>query len=145
MPRHRRIGRRISRHRRISRSRQMSGGAYSSASTYGEYVNGSPSAQYNRTFDQGGPYGQIQGNHIIGAQGQNVPPASQMPNSQQLNLVQSAGRRRHSRSRRHRRGGFLGHVVNQAVVPFALLGMQQTYRKRKGGRRHSRRRSHRRY
>ena len=42
--------------------------------------------------------------------------------------------------RRGRKGGFLGEVVNQAVVPVALLGMQQTYRRRKGGksRRHRR-------
>jgi hypothetical protein len=47
-----------------------------------------------------------------------------------------------------RRGGFLGQLVNQAIVPFSILGMQQTYRrKRQGGkktRRHGRRRSSRR-
>ena len=38
--------------------------------------------------------------------------------------------------KRRRRGGFFGAVVNQAVVPFALLGAQQMYasRKRKGHR-----------
>jgi hypothetical protein len=43
-----------------------------------------------------------------------------------------------------RRGGFLGSLINQAIVPFSILGMQQTYgRKRRGGkktRRHSNRR-----
>jgi hypothetical protein len=78
-------------------------------------------------MDQSGPYGQVQGNVIIGAQGQNVTPVSQIPSGNNLNLIQSAGRRR-------RRGGFLGEVINQAVVPFALLGAQQSYgRKRKGG------------
>lgn len=48
-----------------------------------------------------------------------------------------------SRSRRSRRGGFLGALLNQAIVPFSLLGMQQSYRrKHRGGgtkkRRHSR-------
>jgi len=33
-----------------------------------------------------------------------------------------------------RRGGFLGSLVNEAIVPFGILGMQQTYgRKRRGG------------
>jgi hypothetical protein len=33
-----------------------------------------------------------------------------------------------------RRGGFLGSLINQAIVPFGILGMQQTYRrKRRGG------------
>lgn len=119
------------RHRSRSRGRRMRGGSYSSASTYGEYVNGSGASQYNRVFDQAGAYGQLQGNVIIGAQGQNVPPPSQVPNASQLALVQKAGRR-------HRRGGFLGEVVNQAIVPFTLLGMQNTYRRKRGGRRHTR-------
>jgi hypothetical protein len=122
------------RHRSRSRSRRsrMRGGSYSSASSYGAYVNGTTGEQWARTMDQSGPYGQIQGNVLIGAQGQNVIPASQMPNSGQLALVQKAGRKR-------RRGGFLGEVVNQAIVPLTILGMQQTYRRKRGGNRHTRR------
>ena len=53
-----------------------------------------------------------------------------------------------------RRGGFLGSLINQALVPFSILGMQQSYKlKRQGGRKtrksggsrkrkHSRSRSH---
>jgi hypothetical protein len=119
------------RHR--SRSRRMRGGSYTSASSYGMYVNGTGGSQWARTMDQSGPYGQVQGNVIVGAQGQNVQPSSMMPNQSQLNLAQSGGRRR------RRRGGFLGEVVNQAVVPLALLGMQQTYRRKRGGKRHTRR------
>lgn len=111
----------------------MRGGNYSSASSYAEYVAGPMDAQYSRTFDQSGPYGQVPGNTLIGAQGQGVP--SQGPTSAQLNLVQSAGRHR----RRHR-GGFLGEVVNQAIVPLGLLGLQQTFRRKKGGRRTRKRR-----
>jgi len=133
------------RNRRSRRSRKMSGGSpYSSASTYGEYVNGSAGAQYNRVFDQAGSYGQLQGNTIIGAQGQNIPSSSQMPTGEQMALIQRAGRRHRSRGRRSRKGGFLGEVVNQAIVPFALLGMQQTYRRGKRGGRHTRRRHRRR-
>ncbi len=124
------------RHR--SRSRKMMGGSYQSGASYGEYVNGSTNAQFERTLGLQGPYGQIQGNVIIGAQGQNVPSASMIPNQTNLDRIQSAGRRR------RRRGGFLGEVVNQAIVPFALVGMQNTYRRRKGGRsRRTRRRGRR--
>jgi hypothetical protein len=122
--------------RKRSRSRRMRGGSYTSASSYGEYVNGSGGSQWARTMDQSGPYGQIQGNVIIGAQGQNVTSPSQIPNAGQLALVQKAGRRR-------RRGGFLGEVVNQAIVPLTILGMQQTYRRKRGGKRHTRRYSRR--
>jgi hypothetical protein len=38
-------------------------------------------------------------------------------------LIQSAGRRRV----RGKKGGFLGPVLNQAVVPATLLALQQTY------------------
>ena len=116
------------------RTRGMRGGSYSSASTYGMYVNGSPEAQYNRVFDQGGAYGQMQGNALIGAQGQTSISPTAVPSSSQLALIQKAGRRR------HKRGGFLGEVVNQAIVPLSLLGMQQTYRRKRGGKRHTRRR-----
>ena len=129
-----------SRRRHISRGRRMKGGSYTSATTYGEYVNGSPASQFSRVFDQGGSYGQVPGNIIIGAQGQNIQPTSQMPTQSQLNLIandsQQGGRRR------RKKGGFLGEVVNQAIVPFALLGMQNTYRRRKGGRRRTHRRRH---
>lgn len=116
------------RHSRRHRSRKMRGGSYTDGASYGRYVNGTTGEQWSRTMDQTGTFGQIQGNVIIGAQGQNVTPVSQMPSAGQLSLIQNgAGRRR-------RRGGFLGEVVNQAIVPLALLGAQQNYgRKRKGG------------
>jgi hypothetical protein len=89
-------------------------------------VNGSGDAQFNRVFAQGGDFAGRQSNISIGAQGQN----SQMPGvptQQNLSLVQSAGKSR------RKRGGFLGAVINQAVVPFSILAMQQSYRNKKGG------------
>ena len=54
---------------------------------------------------------------------------------------QSAGGRRASRKKK---GGFWGQMINQAIVPFALFGLQQTYRRKRsdgnGTRRHHRRR-----
>jgi len=126
--------------RKIRASRRNKrGGSYSSASSYGVYVNGGQNAQYDRTLGVSGPYSNVQGNVIIGAQGQNVQTQG-VPTSENLSLVQSAGKRRRSSSKRSRRGGFFGSVVNQAIVPFSILGMQQTYRrKRHGGKKTKRR------
>ena len=126
------------RHR--SRSRRISGGG--GATGFVDGVVGSGDAQFSRTFDTTGQFGQIAGNVIIGTGGQNVQPTTMMPTQAQLNLAsgyeQAGGRRR------RRRGGFLGEVVNQAIVPFALVGMQNTYRRKRGGRsRRTRRRSRR--
>ena len=49
------------------------------------------------------------------------------------NIVIKGGQRRRIRSRR---GGNIGAVLNQAVAPLALLGMQQMYGKSKKRRRH---------
>jgi hypothetical protein len=121
------------RHR--SRSRRMRGGNgnYTSGSTYGMYVNGSGDSQFARTFDATGPYAARAGSEYVGAQGQ-WSQQPNVPSAQNLSLVQSAGKRRKSR-----RGGFFGEVINQAIVPFGLLGLQQTYRKKSHGGRRTRR------
>ena len=121
------------RHR--SRSRRMRGGNgnYTSGSTYGSYVNGSGDSQFARTFDATGPYASRVGAEYVGAQGQNVQQPG-VPTAQNLALIQSAGKRRRSR-----RGGFFGEVINQAIVPFGLLVLQQTYRKKRTGGRKTRR------
>ena len=119
------------RHR--SRSRRMRGGSYTDGSSYGTYVNGSPDSQFSRTFDATGPYAARAGSEYVGAQGQ-WSQQPNVPSAQNLSLVQSAGRRKKSR-----RGGFFGEVINQAIVPFGLLGLQQTYRKKRYGGRRTRR------
>jgi hypothetical protein len=43
-----------------------------------------------------------------------------------------------ARRTRSRRGGNLGSLVNQAIVPFSILGMQQTYKKNRRGGKHTR-------
>jgi hypothetical protein len=37
------------------------------------------------------------------------------------------------RKSKSRRGGFLGSLINQAIVPFSILALQQTYKKKKHG------------
>lgn len=119
-------------------SRRHKGGAgepYSSAASYGEYVNSGVNSQYDRVFSTTGQYANIPGNISIGAQGQNSHQAG-IPSAQNIALIQKAGKR----GSRRRRGGVWGSVINQAVVPFSLLAMQQTYRrKRQGGRKRTRR------
>jgi hypothetical protein len=117
--------------RRSCKRRSQSGGNYTSAASYGEFVNGSGGSQFSRTFDQSGPFGGRVGSEYVGAQGQ-WSSQPNTPTAQQLNLVQSAGRKH------KKRGGFLGPVINNAIVPFTLLGLQQTYRRKKNGGRKSR-------
>jgi hypothetical protein len=119
--------------RRRSRSHRHKvkrGGAnYSSASTYGTYVAGTANEQYDRVFSQTGPDSGIQSNILTGVQGQNTHQQSS-PTGQNLSLIQSAGKRR-SRRTRHKKGGLWGEVLNQAIVPFTILGLQQSYKHKK--------------
>ena len=114
---------------RSRHSRKQKGG--DSGWQYGLKVNGTPDAQFSRTFDTTGPYGSRVGSEYVGAQGQWSSQPSN-PTAQNLNLIQSAGKRR-------KKGGFLGSVISQAIVPFSLLGLQQTYRRKKNGGRKTRR------
>ena len=104
--------------------------SYSSASTYGMAVNGSGDSQFNRVFGNGG-----NSNIITGVQGQNAGiPAT---------LAQKAGGKRSTSGKRSKKGGFWGQIINQAIVTFGILGLQQTYRrKRTGGGKTRRNRRH---
>jgi len=110
----------------VKHSKCKRGGShYSSATTYGSYVNGGTNDQFARTFDLSGPNANNQSNILIGAQGENATQIG-TPTANQLSTIQSAGRKH----RKHKkRGGFLGlgQVVNQAIVPFSLLGLQNSY------------------
>ena len=116
---------RSNRHKRSSHIKK-GGSNYSSATTYGEYVNGSANSQYARTLDQTGPYAGRAGNILIGAQGQ-WAKEPHGPTAQNLALVQSAGKSR------KKRGGFFSNIINQAIVPFGLLGLQQAFGCKKRG------------
>jgi len=93
---------------------------YTSAASYEGSILGSENDQYARVFNQGGP-NNSQSNAIMG-------------NASTGNLgylpYQRAGKRK------TKKGGFLGlsGVVNQAVVPFSLVGLNQVYGKRRGSR-----------
>ena len=95
---------------------------------------GGEDQQYNSVFDIGSTTLGNSFTHL---------PASQMPTNQSLSLIQSAGGRRRRRGRKGRmskkRGGFLGEVVSQAIVPFGLLALQNRYGRRKSRMNKSRR------
>jgi hypothetical protein len=93
---------------------------------------GNEDQQYNSVFDIGS---KTLGNSFT------ILPASQTPTPANLSLIQSAGGRRRRRGRMtKKRGGFLmGEVINQAVVPFGLLALQNRYGRRKSRMNKSRR------
>ena len=87
-----------------------------SGSDYGVKINGLGDAQYARTFNNNTPgsavYTSTLGNKVGG--GKN----------------------------RSKKGGFWGEIISQALVPFSILGMQQTYRRNKQGGKGTKRRRH---
>jgi hypothetical protein len=93
---------------------------------------GGENEQYNKVFNIGS---NTLGNSFT------VLPPSQTPTPGNLALIQSAGARRRRRGRMtKKRGGFLmGEVINQAVVPFGLLALQNRYGRRKSRMNKSRR------
>lgn len=99
--------------KRSSRRRNKRGGegaanpsSYDSASTYMRATVGTPNQQYDNVFDSS-KSSNSNSNAIVGLQGQ------------------KAGTRR-------KKGGYWSQVFNQAIVPFSILGMQQTYRRKRG-------------
>jgi hypothetical protein len=94
---------------------------------------GGENEQYNKVFDIG--------SNTLGNSFTELP-ASQTPTPENLAWIQRAGARRRGRRGRmtKKRGGFLmGEVINQAVVPFGLLALQNRYGRRKSRMNKSRR------
>ncbi len=86
-------------------------------------VVGDSNTQFNNVF---GPGNTNSSNVVVPLQS-----GSSMQNSAPVG-GQNGGRRGGRRGgTRGRKGGFfgVGSVINQAIVPFALLGMQQSYRR----------------
>jgi len=98
--------------------------SYSSAAGYGVAVNGPVDSQIKNALMTDGSNGQSPSITSVGVQGQNIGLSNQ--------LYKTGGRR--GKMSRKKRGGLWGQVINQAIVPFGILGMQQTYgRKKRGG------------
>lgn len=89
--------------------------SYSDASSYMLATVGKGDNQYDNVFDSS-KSSNSNSNAIVGLQGQ-----------------KAGGRRRKMGGSRKRKGGFWGQVINNAIVPFGILGMQQSYRRKRGG------------
>ena len=93
------------------RSKKQNGGgfadpaSYSSGTSYADAIFGSGQSQFDRMQSS-------LSNVITGVQGQ------------------SAGAKRNRSQKRSKSGGFWGHLVNQAIVPTTIFGLQQTYRRK---------------
>lgn len=112
-------------YRKNRKSKRRGGANTNSTVNYGSAANymlntvGNGKVQYNDTFSQKSPYPANYGNALF--------------------AINGTGHHTGGKTRRKRKGGNLGQVINQAIVPFGLLGLQQSYRRKKGGRKSKRR------
>jgi hypothetical protein len=106
--------------------RRRRGGQSTSAATYEMNTVGNGQAQWDNVFNNGATMNAPTGNGLWSADlTQNV---SRFSNDPTLGSLMQGGRRR----KKTRRGGNLMGIVGQAAVPFALLGMQNAYSRRRG-------------
>jgi len=117
-------------------------GGYSSASDYTLKTFGTGDQQYNNVFRNtaGQNLAQINSNSIATLKD---PNSSQVPyigpqlvqgGNKKTNSILHGfkdfyrGGKRRRRTKR-RKGGFIGSAITQAAVPFALLGLRESYKK----------------
>ena len=110
--------------RRNKRGGASSGWQY----VYDQVGNGWTQFQNALTLQPGQNLGSMQSNDIEPIGKPNFQNYQAEPTSQNLSLIQSAGRRR--KRRRIKRGGNWGAIATQAATPLALLAMQNTYRRK---------------
>ena len=96
---------------------------YGSASNYMLKTVGDANRQYDDVFSVNSPFAG-KGNTIVSLKGQYL------------------GGKAKKRTRKAKKGGNLAQVINQAIIPFGLLGLQQSYRRKKGGKTRKHRRRH---
>ena len=99
--------------------------SYSDAASYALATAGNTNQQYANTFDIG--KNNQQGNALVGLQGQTVGGIRRRSRSRSQSRSRSRGR---SRSQK---GGFWGGLISNALAPFSLLAMQQSFRRKTGG------------
>lgn len=125
-----------SRARRGGKSRRRRGGQ--SASSYGSMITGDANSQWNNVFNNPTTMNAPTGNGLWSADLKQNVSGGIIDQKANPALAQSAG----AKKRKARRAGSLLNVVGQAIVPFGLLGLQQTFKKKsvKGGKTSKRRR-----
>ena len=113
-------------------TRNKKGGASSGWQyVYDQVGDGLTQFQNALTLQPGQNLGSMQTNDIEPIGKPNFQNYQGEPTTQNLTLIQSAGRR--GKRRRLKRGGNWGAIASQAAPPLALLAMQNSYR-RKGSR-----------
>ena len=117
--------------RRNSKTKRRGGNVgttvdYGNASNWMLNTVGTANQQYDNVFSVDSPF-PAKGNTIVSLDGKHY----------------AGGKRRRYKNSKRARGGNLAQVINQAVVPLGLLGLQQTYRRKKGGKKGSKTRRHR--
>jgi len=125
-------------------ARSQAGGSHLNPATYAAggsegaapYVlsqYGDGNTQWDNVFRGSGP--SPYGNQLVNLQHAGVTsPASLSPPP-----TQSGGSRKRGKGKgRGKKGGFIGSVLSQAVVPFGLLALQQSYGRRMKSRRRGR-------
>lgn len=102
--------------------------SYSSGSTFVKASVGNGDQQFNNVFESA--KNMFASNRIVGLQGQNMTQKAggKRSSGKRSRGKRSHGKRSHSKSKR---GGYWAQVVNQAVVPFSLWGMQHNYKKKR--------------
>jgi len=108
--------------RRNHKSKKRAGSK--SAADYMLKTVGDANRQYNDVFSVNSPF-PAKGNTIVSLKGQYL-----------------GGKSKKQRKTRKVKGGNLAQVINQAIIPFGLLGLQQSYRRKKGGKTRKHRRKH---
>ena len=116
----------------MAKSRKQRGGNSPSAWGYVYNTLGDGWTQFKNslTLQPGENLGTVQSNDIEPRANLNAQSMQGVPTANDLSLIQRAGKRY-----RKRKGGNLVPMLSEAAAPLALLGMQQTYKKRtrKGG------------
>ena len=110
------------------KSKKYRGGSGSPASAWGYVYNtvGDGYTQFRNalTLQPGENLGTLNNNDIEPKSNLNAQSNQGMPTSSDLSLIQKAG------SKRRRRGGNMGSIVNQALAPLSLIALKYGFAKR---------------
>ena len=113
-------------------SRKQKGGSSPSAwgYVYNQVGDGWTQFQNALTLQPGQNLASQQTNDIEPIGKPNAQNTQSLPTSNDLSLIQRAGKRKRLSHRRGKRGGTWSNIISQAVVPFTLFGVQNTYKRR---------------